>query len=133
STAMGSTGGAVVDGQSTSMAWRPLYQPQLPHTTWGCFAAPQRGQVLRAGVPSFQAEARRLRLFDLDIFFFGTAIAVLPGAGGAGAPADGGVGSGGSRAGVRARRSRHGGSRIAGGERFSRSAARRAPPTWGRA
>ena len=36
--------------QSTSMAWRPWYQPQLPHTTWGRFTAPQRGQVLRAVV-----------------------------------------------------------------------------------
>ena len=35
--------------QSTSMAWRPWYQPQLPHTTWGSLTAPQRGQVLRAG------------------------------------------------------------------------------------
>ena len=41
--------------QSTSMAWRPWYQPQLPHTTWGSLVAPQRGQLLRAGASSFQA------------------------------------------------------------------------------
>ena len=37
---------------------------------------PQRGQVLRAGAPSFQAPARWLRLFIFDFFFFGTATAV---------------------------------------------------------
>jgi hypothetical protein len=88
STAMGSTEAALdgPDDYSTSMAWRPLYQPQLPHTTCGSLAVLHRGQTLRAGVPSFHAEARRLRLFDLDIFFFGTAIAELPGAGGRHAP-----------------------------------------------
>ena len=39
---------------------------------------PQRGHRLRAGASSFQAEARRLRLFDLDIFFLGTAM-MFPG------------------------------------------------------
>jgi hypothetical protein len=56
------------------MAWRPLYQPQLPHTTCGCFTAPHRGHTLRAGAFKFQAEARRLRLFALEVFFLGTAI-----------------------------------------------------------
>jgi hypothetical protein len=36
--------------------------------------APQRSQLLRDGAESFQAEARRLRVFDFDFFFFGTAI-----------------------------------------------------------
>ncbi len=43
----------------------------------GCFAFPQRGQVLREGASSFQAEARVLRLFDFDFFFLGTATAGL--------------------------------------------------------
>jgi len=30
--------------------------------------------MLLGGLPRRQAEARRLRLFDLDVFFFGTAI-----------------------------------------------------------
>jgi hypothetical protein len=50
-----------------------LYQPQLGHTLCGVFALPHRGQRLRAGTPSFQAPARRLRVFDFDFFFFGTA------------------------------------------------------------
>jgi hypothetical protein len=56
------------------MAWRPWYQPQLPHTTCGRLTAPQRGQVLRPGVPIRHADARRLRDFDFDIFFLGTAM-----------------------------------------------------------
>jgi hypothetical protein len=32
-----------------------------------------RGQMLRAGAPSFQAPARWLRVFILDFFFLGTA------------------------------------------------------------
>ncbi len=35
---------------------------------------PQRGQMLRGGVCSFQALARRLRVFDFEVFFLGTAI-----------------------------------------------------------
>jgi hypothetical protein len=57
------------------MAWRLWYQPQVPHTTWGTFAAEQRGQMLRAGAASFQFAARRLRDFIFEVFFFGTAIA----------------------------------------------------------
>jgi hypothetical protein len=57
------------------MAWRPWYQPQLPHTMWGTFATPQRGQTLREGAFSVHAEARRLRLFIFEVFFLGTAIA----------------------------------------------------------
>jgi len=34
---------------------------------------PQRGQRLRDGASSFQADARVLRLFDFDFFFLGTA------------------------------------------------------------
>ena len=64
--------------QSTSMAWRPSYQPQLPQTTWGSLADPQRGQRLRAGASSVQAEARRLRLFALEVFFLGTAMTRFP-------------------------------------------------------
>jgi len=60
---------------STSIAWRPAYQPQFPHTMWGCLAALQRGQTLREGSLRVHADARRLRLFDFDVFFFGTAIA----------------------------------------------------------
>jgi hypothetical protein len=56
------------------MAWRPAYQPQLPQARWGRLVALHRGQVLRAEVPSRHADAFRLRLFDLDIFFFGTAM-----------------------------------------------------------
>jgi hypothetical protein len=60
-------------GQATSIAMRFLYQPQFGHTVCGVLALPHRGQVLRAGAPSFQAPARRLRVFDFDFFFFGTA------------------------------------------------------------
>ena len=65
-------------GQSTSMAWRPAYQPQLPHTTWGTLVAPQRGHRLRDGRSRVQALARRLRLLALEVFFFGTAIGSDP-------------------------------------------------------
>jgi hypothetical protein len=57
------------------MAWRPWYQPQLPHTMCGTLAAPQRGQTLRDGAFNVHADARRLRLFIFEVFFFGTAIA----------------------------------------------------------
>ena len=60
-------------GQATSTATRFLYQPQVGHTLCGVFAFPQRGQRLRAGASSRQAPARRLRVFDFDFFFFGTA------------------------------------------------------------
>jgi len=56
------------------MTWRPRYQPQLPHTTWGRLAEPHRGQTLRAGALSVQAEARRLRVFAFEVFFLGTAM-----------------------------------------------------------
>jgi hypothetical protein len=64
-----------MDAYQTSTATRFLYQPQVGHTTWGSLAEPQRGQIERAGSDSRQALARRLRDFDLDFFFFGTAIA----------------------------------------------------------
>jgi hypothetical protein len=57
------------------MAWRLWYHPQLGHTTWGSFTALQRGHTLREGDSSFQALARRLRLFAFEVFFLGTAIA----------------------------------------------------------
>jgi len=57
-------------------ATRPLYQPQVPHTVCGIFAALQRGQVLREGASRRHAEARRLRVFIFDIFFLGTATVV---------------------------------------------------------
>ena len=44
----------------------------------GVLALPQRGQVLRAGVPSFHEPARRLRVFIFDFFFLGTATARSP-------------------------------------------------------
>jgi hypothetical protein len=65
-------------GQATSIATRFLYQPQLGHTVCGVLALPQRGHRLRAGALSFQALARRLRVFDFDVFFFGTAIVHFP-------------------------------------------------------
>jgi hypothetical protein len=59
------------------MAWRPWYQPHSPHTMWGTLADPQRGQLLRGGASSVQLLARRIRVFDLDFFFLGTATAAL--------------------------------------------------------
>jgi hypothetical protein len=56
------------------MATRFLYHPHVGQTVCGCLALPQRGQVARDGAASFQAPARRLRVFDFDFFFFGTAI-----------------------------------------------------------
>lgn len=56
------------------MATRSSYQPQFPQTWCGLFAAPQRGHEFRVGAWSFQAEFLLLLLFDLDVFFFGTAI-----------------------------------------------------------
>ena len=67
---------AEVAGQSTETATRPLYQPQLPHTTWGSLADWHRGQVLRDGAPRRQLDARRMRVFDFDFFFLGTATVV---------------------------------------------------------
>ena len=58
------------------MTTRFLYQPQLGHTVCGSFAAAHRGQTLRDGLPSFHAPERRLRDFDLDFFFLGTATVV---------------------------------------------------------
>jgi hypothetical protein len=58
----------------TSIAWRPPYQPQLGQTTWGSLAWRHCGQTLRGGSERRQAEARRLRLFDFDVFFLGTAM-----------------------------------------------------------
>ena len=58
----------------TSMAWRPPYQPQFPHTTWGSLAALHCGQMLRGGTLSVQFEARRVRDFIFEVFFLGTAI-----------------------------------------------------------
>jgi hypothetical protein len=72
STAMGRVG---LTTYSTSMAWRPWYQPQLPHTTWGSLAAAHLGQMLRGGASSVHADARRLRVFIFEVFFLGTAIA----------------------------------------------------------
>jgi hypothetical protein len=67
-----------VDGdrknQSTSIAWRPLYQPQFGQITWGRLAWWQFGQRLWGGDETVQAEARRLRLFAFEVFFFGTGI-----------------------------------------------------------
>jgi hypothetical protein len=59
---------------ATSMAWRPLYQPQTGHTVWGSLADAHFGQLLRAGALSFQFAARRMRTFDWDLRFFGTAM-----------------------------------------------------------
>jgi hypothetical protein len=62
--------------QSTSMAWRPWYHPQFPHTTCGSLADEQRGQTEREGDLRVQAEARWLRVLAFDFFFFGTGMAV---------------------------------------------------------
>jgi hypothetical protein len=62
--------------QLTSIAWRPLYQPQFEQTIWGSFACWHCGQVDMPGVFSTQAEARRLLLFAFEVFFFGTAIGI---------------------------------------------------------
>ena len=59
---------------STSSACRPLYQPQFGQTTWGSLAVVHWGHTERAGAFSTQLDARRLRLFDLEVFFLGTAI-----------------------------------------------------------
>lgn len=69
-----SFGRHTIASYSTSIATRPLYQPQLPHTTWGSLTELQRGHRLRAGVFSVQADARRLRLLDFDILRLGTAM-----------------------------------------------------------
>src|SRR3546814_9196180 len=63
------------EDQSTSIAWRPAYQPQLPQTTWGTLVAPHRGQRLREGRSRRQALAQRMRLLALEAFFLGTALA----------------------------------------------------------
>ena len=55
------------------MTTRFLYHPHDGQTVCGVLALPQRGHVLRAGALSFHADARVLRLFDFDFFFFGTA------------------------------------------------------------
>ncbi len=57
-------------------ATRPLYQPHVPQTVCGSFVALQRGQVLREGAPRRQLAARRIRVFDFDFFFLGTATVV---------------------------------------------------------
>lgn len=43
---------------------------------WGSLTALQRGQVLREGASRRQFEARRIRVFDFDIFLLGTATVV---------------------------------------------------------
>jgi hypothetical protein len=54
-----------------------LYQPQVPQTVCGTLADAHRGQTERPGLRSVQADARRLRLFALEVFFLGTAISVF--------------------------------------------------------
>jgi hypothetical protein len=41
---------------------------------WGSLATVHCGHTERAGAFNTQLDARRLRLFDLEVFFFGTAI-----------------------------------------------------------
>ena len=43
---------------------------------WGSLTALQRGQALREGASRRQLEARRIRVFDFDIFLLGTATVV---------------------------------------------------------
>ena len=59
------------------MAVRPPYQPQLGHTTWGNLAWRHCGHTLRGGSERRQADARRLRLLALEVFFLGTATVVF--------------------------------------------------------
>jgi hypothetical protein len=65
-----------LDNQSMVIATRPLYQPHTPHTVCGNLAEAQRGHVLRDGASRRQFEARRIRVFDFDFFFLGTATVV---------------------------------------------------------
>jgi hypothetical protein len=58
------------------MTTRFLYQPHDGQTVCGSLALPQRGQSLRDGLPSFHAPERRLRDFDFDFFFLGTATVI---------------------------------------------------------
>jgi hypothetical protein len=46
----------------------------LGHTIWGSLAVVHCGHTERAGAFSTQLDARRLRLFAFEVFFFGTAI-----------------------------------------------------------
>ena len=71
--AMRRNGSADVDDDAVSCTSRTM-----GHTTCGSLAAAQRGQTLRGGCASFHAPARRLRDFDLDFFFLGTATVGLP-------------------------------------------------------
>lgn len=59
------------------MTTRFLYQPHDGHTVCGVRAPPHREQVLRAGASRRQLLARRLRVFDFDFFFLGTATGSL--------------------------------------------------------
>ena len=52
--------------QSTSTAWRPLYQPQLGQTTCGVLDAGSAGSTPRAGRPSRHAAAWWLRPLASD-------------------------------------------------------------------
>jgi hypothetical protein len=60
------------------MATRSRYQPHDGQTVCGVFALPQCGQRLRGGALSCHALALRLRVFDFEVFFFGTAIVRSP-------------------------------------------------------
>ena len=58
----------------TSTAVRPLYQPQLGHTTWGSLEVAHWGHTLRAGRARVQLDARRLRVLALLVLRLGTGI-----------------------------------------------------------
>ena len=55
--------GACSATHSTSITWRPPYQPQLLQTMCGCFTAPQFGHSEREGAERRQFDARRWRVF----------------------------------------------------------------------
>jgi len=72
----GYANGWLVDpGASGTFTIHLKWTPQ--NLVWGTFAAPHRGHRLREGALSVQAEARRLRLLLLEVFFLGTAIVVV--------------------------------------------------------
>jgi hypothetical protein len=62
--------------QATSMACRPLYQPQFGHTTCGCFTVWQFGHTERAGGSSRRFADRREWVFARGVLRLGTAIVV---------------------------------------------------------
>jgi hypothetical protein len=61
------------------MTWRPSYWPQVGQATCGGFGARHARfeQATRVGALAFHWD-RRVRVFERDIFRFGTATAATP-------------------------------------------------------